>query len=25
LRFDVELVDIKDAPAQQAPQFNPQR
>lgn len=24
LRFDVELVDIKDAPAQQAPQFNPQ-
>jgi len=24
LRFDVELVDVKDMPAQQAPQFNPQ-
>jgi FKBP-type peptidyl-prolyl cis-trans isomerase len=24
LRFDVELVDVKEMPAQQAPQFNPQ-
>jgi FKBP-type peptidyl-prolyl cis-trans isomerase len=25
LRFDVELVDVKDMPQQQAPQFNPQQ